>query len=438
MHAPRMNPRWLLIGLVLALASCASHAVPRVRPGGPPDAEPAKLRSLPADRGDLHLVPSEASRVTHPVAQRFIEGREAYWNRNTQAAVSAFESVLEGDWPELSPNQRKMLLLQALEESGNWDEAATWYPRLGLQESHSARLKYARTMAAFPARSLEFTADAPPIPFTLQRDQLVIIEARMEGRPVRLMVDTGFSLTFVTADFAREAGVTITDEIIRMSDSNDSDSNGRLARLGVLEVGGLTVRNLPVVSSPPRLLRKLAGPIDGVLGWDVLRDLVVTWDFPARRMQLRKPDTTGMESASDVMEPNLSGRQMPVISATSDSGQPLDLFLDTGFASRTFGIELNRNADILASKVDLSQFHLAWSPGITFGMHSFRVRWPRRARPFHFHFSGHIFEVPQATLTREIRIHERLATVDGVVGNAPFLSGRLTLDGPGRRARFER
>lgn len=433
-----MNPRWLLIGLVLAVASCASRQTPRATPGGPPDPVAAGLRPLRAERGDLHLIPSAADRVTHPVAQRFIEGREAYWNRDTAAAVSAFEKVLEGDWPKLTPNQRKMLLLQALEESGNWSEAATWYPRLGLEESHSARLRYARTMASFPGRTLEFASDAPSIPFTLQRGQLVIIEARMEGRPVRLLVDTGFSLTFVTADFAREARVTVTDEIIRMSDSNDADSNGRLARIGVLEVGGLTVRNLPVVSSPPRLLGKLAGPIDGVLGWDVLRDLIVTWDFPARRMHLRKPESTGPDAPRDVDETNLSGRQLPVIAATSDSGQPLDLFLDTGFASRRFGIELNRNTDILASKVDLSQFRFSWSPGITFGMHSFRVRWPRRARPFHFHFSGHRFEVPQATLTREVRIHERLATVDGVVGNAPFLSGRLTLDGPSRRASFER
>ena len=433
-----MKPRLLLIGLVLAVASCASRQTPRVTSGGPPDADPAGLRPLRAERGDLHLVPCETNRVTQPVARHFIEGREAYWNRDTPAAVSAFEKVLEGDWPKLTPNQRKMLLLQALEESGQWNEAATWYPRLGLEQSHSARLRYARTMAAFPPRSLEFTAEEPPIPFTLQRDQLVIIEARMEGRPVRLMVDTGFSLTFVTADFARTSGMTVTDEIIRMSDSNDADSEGRLARLSTLELGGLTVRNLPVVSSPPRLLRKLAGPIDGVLGWDVLRDLVVTWDFPARRMHLRPSEGTGTEAATADAGPNLSGRQMPVIAVTSASGQSLDLFLDTGFASRTFGLELNRNADILASKVDLSKFHFAWSPGITFGMHSFRVRWPRRARPFQFHFAGHRFEVPQATLTREIRIHERLATVDGVVGNAPFLSGRLTLDGPRRRASFER
>ena len=174
-----MKPRLLLIGLVLAVASCASRPTPRVTPAGLPAVDPAGLRPLRAERGDLHLVPSETNRVIHPVAQRFIEGREAYWNRDTPAAVSAFEKVLEGDWPKLTPNQRKMLLLQALEESGNWNEAATWYPRLGLEESHSARLRYARTMAAFPARSLQFTADAPPIPFTLQRDQLVIIEARM-------------------------------------------------------------------------------------------------------------------------------------------------------------------------------------------------------------------------------------------------------------------
>lgn len=427
----------LLIGLVLVVVSCTSRPSPRVSSGGPPVADVTRLRPLRAERGDLHLVPSATNRVTHPVAQRFIEGREAYWNRNTPAAVAAFEKVLEGDWPKLTPNQRKMLVLQALEEAGQWDEAATWYPRLGLEESHSARLRHARTMASFPPRSLNFTAEAATIPFTLQRDQLVIIEARMEGRPVRLMVDTGFSLTFVTADFARKSGMTVTDEIIRMSDSNDADSEGRLARLDTLELGGLTVRNLPVVSSPPRLLGKLAGPIDGVLGWDVLRDLVVTWDFPATRMHLRPSEVAGPGAATANAGPNLSGRQMPVIAVTSASGQPLDLFLDTGFASRTFGLELNRNADILASKVDLSKFHFAWSPGITFGMHSFRVRWPRCARPFHFHFSGHRFEVPQATLTREIRIHERLATVDGVVGNAPFLSGRLTLDGPRRRASFE-
>jgi hypothetical protein len=385
---------------------------------------------------DLHLVPSEADRVTHPTARRFVEGRGAYWNRDTVAAVTAFEEVMAADWNEVSENGRKMLVLQAFEEARDWSGAAEAYQRLGLQDSHSARLRFMRTTASFPSRKLEFGTQATPITFDLHRGQLVILDARMEGRPVRLMVDTGFSSTFVTADFARQAGLLVTSEIIRMSDSNDSESPGRLALLGSMEVAGVTVRNLPVVTAPPRLLRKLAGPIDGVLGWDVLRDMVVTWDFPSRQMILR-PSVKGITGASGNEPANLAGFQQPVIRATAASGRPLDLFLDTGFASRSMGLQLNRNREVLASKVALSEFRRSSSPGITFGMHSLRVGWPKRKRPFSFYFAGYRFEVPQATLSNEVSIHERLAMVDGVVGNAPFLSGRLTVDAPNRFVGFE-
>lgn len=213
--------------------------MPVVEQGAPGHGNLAGLRPLADGHRRLYLVPSEEERLVNPIARRFVEGRQAYWNRDAIAAQKAFDEVLASDWKAVPEHQKKMLILQVREELDDWAGAIQQDPRLGLEESFSGRLKYARVRASFPERIVEFGTEPSPVPFELYRGQLVIVLAKMQGRNVRLMVDTGFSSTFVMADFAKEAGVQITDEIIRMSDSNSSSSQARLGLLGSLEVGGL-------------------------------------------------------------------------------------------------------------------------------------------------------------------------------------------------------
>lgn len=418
--------------LVLCLTACRVTTVPRPVPAVTPAPETVGLRPLRAGHPLLAWAPEQDPALTTPALARYAEAREAVWNRQAPIAAEGFAALLASASPAPVPptNHLRHLVLQSHELVGDWAGSLTWYGRLGMEADHPHRREFARTLAAFPARTLEWEVGSRPIPFELHRGHLVIIGARMQGRPVRLLVDTGFTLSFVTAGFAAANGVQVSDETIRISDANSSDSQGRLARVDLMELGPLTLRNLPVVTAPPRLLQRLAGPIDGVLGWDVLRDLEVTWDFPAQQMILRPPSAVNPGT-----NPNLAGSELPILKLTGANGHPLYLFFDSGLASHS--VQLDGNAGLLASRLDLRPFRRSIRPQVSVAMHSFQVAWPRRAKSFVFHSGGHRFEVPGAVLSGSLHLREGLVAVDGTVGNAPFLSGRLTLDATHRRFRWE-
>ncbi len=416
--------------LLLFLASCTVPRVATPTRSAPPPPAPTKVSVLPEGHEDLLWVPQEAGRLQTDAATRFAEARQWFWNRKAHEAARAFASMLESPTPAPSTNQLRNLLLQSHEATGDWAGSLPWYGHFALAETHPSRRQFAQTMAAFPSRSLEWDNSGAGIPFDLHRDHLVIINARMQGQPVRLLVDTGFTSTFVVNRFAASNGVQTAQAYIRLSDSNSSHSRGQLARLDLLEVGPLTVRNQPVVVAPPRLLRRLAGPIDGVLGWDVLRQVVVTWDFPARRMYLRP--SPSVVPGGDL---NLSGCELPIVTVVGPSGFPLNLFLDTGLASHRAQLDLN--AGVLASRLDLDPFRRSIRPQFSLGMHSIHIGWPRRANSFAFHADGYRFELAGAVLAKAIHVREGLVAIDGTIGNAPFLSGRLTLDATHRRLHWE-
>lgn len=391
----------------------------------------ARLAPLAETRGDLHLVAAEAGRFGDGATRRFIEAREAYWNADTAEAVRAWEELGALGWKQVPEPVRQGWILQAWEDAGDWARSLPYYRRFGWEESHAPRKHLAEQLARLPRRSLHWDLPVVSFPFELHGGQLVIVGARVNGRPARLLVDTGFSSTFLTLEFARLAGVEMVRGRVAMADANGSSRGGGMGRVEHLQLGGLTVSNLAVVAGPPRLLQRIAGPVDGVVGWDVLREMVVTWDFPGRRMSL-KPSGGNPGPGG-----NLSGRQGPIITVVADAGRPLDLFLDTGLAARSRGLQLHRNRGIINSKVDVSRFRLGMAPQFSMAMSSVRVSWPRSQRPFGFGLAGHWFELPVAVLNSKVRLRENLVVADGVVGNAPFLGGRLSVDGPARRVDFE-
>ena len=418
--------------LLLFLASCTGPRVAAPAKSSPPPPDRGSIAALPEGHEDLLWVPQEAGRLQTAAATRFAAARESSWNRKPHEAAEAFASLLESPAPAPAPstNQLRNLVLLSHEANGDWAGSLPWYGRFGLAETHPYRRQFAQTMAALPHRTLEWDATDAAIPFDLHRDHLVIIDARMQGRAVRLLVDTGFTSSFVVDRFATSNGVQTMQAYIRLSDANSSHSRGQLGRLDLLEVGPLTVRHLPVVIAPPRLLQRVAGPIDGVLGWDVLRHLEVTWDFPARQMFLRPTPANPPEG-----EPNLSGSELPIVTVVGPTGYPLNLFLDTGLASHRAQLDLN--AGVLASRLDLHTFHRSIRPQFSLGMHSIHIDWPRRTQPFAFHADGYRFELAGAVLSKGLHVREGLVAIDGTIGNAPFLSGRLTLDATHRRLHWE-
>lgn len=120
-----------------------------------------------------------------------------------------------------------------------------------------------------------------------------IAEAEVPGAgPLRLLVDTGAESTFLdTAAAARLTGVRIrpTADQVRSAHGGTIPIEG-IATLDELRVGAVTARGLraPVISLR-EVTASLGAPIDGILGWDVLRQVVFIVDYDAGTISLIAP-----------------------------------------------------------------------------------------------------------------------------------------------------
>jgi hypothetical protein len=354
--------------------------------------------------------------------KKWFAAREAFWNYDTDTAVKLLRELRE----EKVVNDEHFadLARQCYQLSERWADGTALDSELGKQ------VEFFRFRAGLPPREMSFAADVAPVPFTFESGALVVVEAEINGRRARLMVDTGAEMTWLSTSFAREAGVTMFDHTINLQDATGSGRRANVGLLQRLELGGMTVTNLPIIGSTSLFLALGAG-VDGILGWDVLQQADVTWDFPAQRLTLAAP-RGGMSET-----PTLFGRRGPIFRFSSAEGRPLFMFFDSGATSGNGFIDLYENDGVLATKTNLASFRHSWRPVFQTAMHSFSVSWPRRAKPFVYWMDGYRFEMPGAWLVKGVERYEMFGCLDGTVGNLPFLQGKLRLCGVRREASFE-
>ncbi len=416
----------LVVGTAL-FTGCGAPRVVQVRPAS----EPLPTSAFPAldtDRVQQLLVPAEAANLPTEQERRLVSARETFWNRETDKAVAILKELIAAAPPRIDTNHLRHLIGEFYHEDGRWAEAVDHWATMG--PDRVERQKFARFMADLPRRTISFIPDAGPISMELKLGQLVKARAKINGMDAVVFIDTGFTGSLVSEGFALRAGIEIHSQTTGMTDSNGKRREVRMVSARRIEIGGFRAENVPMVMSPLRFLDNLLGDVDAVIGWDLLQHADVTWNFPAAEMTLKEP------SGPPVPEPNLTGRREPMLRVMSAEGRRLDLFLDTGYASKPPTVSLVANAGLLFTKVDERRAGFRWRPQFSMGMHSFRVKWPRQLRSFEFWFDGRTFAMPLATVSRRADVREGLQACDGMVGNAPFLSGTLRVCGVRRLASF--
>ena len=124
---------------------------------------------------------------------------------------------------------------------------------------------------------------------------LVIVEGRIDDRSeVRLLIDTGdpAGLT-LDHDMAQTMGLNLNGgESFRAHGvAGSSPAVQPRTRVEVLDLGGIRLRDLDVLALPSdtRFEKAVGVDLDGSIGLDLLRDMVVTIDYPERRISLAPP-----------------------------------------------------------------------------------------------------------------------------------------------------
>ena len=220
-------------------------------------------------------------------------------------------------------------------------------------------LKKEQTQAAGPhdRASIELWADAfskvPPKKSTFRSSQsrvvmsmsavgTPLVPVRIAGKEYHFWLDTGSSLTMLASDVARDLNiqplVPDTLEIVT--------STGRVKAQPILipqlQIGPLVVDNAPSMivdeammqmREPESMLLAKQVKFDGIIGFDIIRELDIEFDYGESVIKLRNPAASKPDE-----QRNLFWVGLPVIRMSSEDGVPLHFGLDTG-AQVTFVTE---------------------------------------------------------------------------------------------------
>ena len=109
----------------------------------------------------------------------------------------------------------------------------------------------------------------------------LVIDAAINGVPVRLMLDTGAERTLITHAALARAGIDLSAGTPVQIRGVTGDAAATLVSIPRLDIAGTRIGPLPVIA------HTLASPnIDGLLGRDVLDGFTVTVDAAASRATL--------------------------------------------------------------------------------------------------------------------------------------------------------
>lgn len=177
--------------------------------------------------------------------------------------------------------------------------------------------------------SLPFRRQPPPPGRTTLKSPLVQLPAQTIGNylllevkwdrygPYHFLIDTGSSVTLVTPALARRYPgrypVASNAPRVRVTDADGHITELPSASLGRLQLGEALFEDVPVLlyDCAP-LSAHLGVRIDGVLGFPMFRETLLTLDYPGSRVLLRPADATAATPGAVI--PFDDSRKTPLIS----------------------------------------------------------------------------------------------------------------------------
>ncbi len=312
-----------LLAAALALLSACGHRPPTITPAAAPPPRVAPSYPSFADAmDDLDPVAARPLASTPPEA-RCADALAAYLQGDWAVCLDALEGLRDAPAPLLARARtlREMAFLQL----------AQWDRPTALDDPDLRALVSVRRAA--PPTSLALPPDGVALPLTFSSASIPVVTASLAGRPESLWLDTAASLTVLSSDVAARAGVTPVSGPLTgtMGDSGSGTRLtvrlGTIARLGLgpAVAGSVTTAIADQHDMQWKILFVTLMKVDGILGWNVLRDLDTTIDYPAARLLLRPP-----APAAGVR--NLVWMERPLALASTMSGASLHLVVDTGAA----------------------------------------------------------------------------------------------------------
>ena len=272
-----------------------------------------------------------------------------------------------------------------------------------------------------PPKSLKFRSQSALLPMSVSAVGTPLIPVRIAGKVYNFWLDTGSSMTMLASDVARDLNIVplVPDTLEIVTSTGRVTANPSL--IPEMQIGQVVVRNAPtmIVAESMMQMREPKpidqGPqvkIDGIIGFDIVRQLDLEVDYGEGTLHLRNP-----AASRHIADRNMFWVGLPVVRVTSTDGIPLHFGLDTG-AQLTFVTETL--LDKLQLQVARVESRRVGGLGGEISLRApvlpdLRVL----VRGFPLLFKGAVVRAP---------VYQVLASLDGVLGGDVWNSGVVRID----------
>jgi hypothetical protein len=224
----------------------------------------------------------------------------------------------------------RMLAHSILEDAGAGEAG---YERLTLR---SVSFEPARPLATFACSraasrgvTLAHGARSTSVPFRLLNNH-IYVEARVNGRgPYTFIVDTG-GHTLLSAKVIAQAGLAATGNSPE-SGAGEKESSLGFVPFRTISIGGVEMHDQVAFSAEIYQPAIEGIPVDGMVGFELFRRLVVRIDYGRKVLTFTQPGTASFRNAG-VAIPFVFYDHMPFIRGRLD-GAPATFDMDTGSRS---------------------------------------------------------------------------------------------------------
>lgn len=268
----------------------------------------------------------------------------------------------------------------------------------------------ARILARQPPGQINLPTNNFTVMFRQTHKGHITVAVLVNGKPRTFLVDTGAMLTALSNRLANELRLPLLHQL-PITNSLDQTITSPIYSLDSLKFGTLLIKKLPVAAM------SLPGfGVDGVLGWDILRNVRFVIDYQNQKF------TIGRSVPDPALPKNLLGGSRPLMGFRSETGSYLTLFFDSGSNARV------SFSPIGVSKIGVYRTGRKLRFQAGFGGR-WRVSWQRVIKKTTVKIDGIPYVLTKSPINRTDETSCSVA-IDGIVGSKQFRKGRLTVDFP--------
>jgi len=273
----------------------------------------------------------EASRLADEKSEiQFVQGLEQLRQGNFEVAVAVLQTVYKTTQDPWIKNHSFSTINDLWFYQSRWNNILSFNVNRDEDTPEYEELVLVRRYSTGAAEQYLFPDNKLVLPLKKSLSGSPVVKVKINGKTKKFWVDTHASPSVVASDLALKAGLKFNPEEVGQAGTATSKKvNIVPAIIEELQIGGLTIRNHPVIVIDKRDLEfKLLGirviKIDGIIGWNAIQNMRLTIDYEKNLLSIEK------SVPADNPGRNLYWLEAPIVELQTANGSSLNFGLDTG------------------------------------------------------------------------------------------------------------